>query len=145
MIRSRHVILGTDTIGPNTLNPRRAGARPFDRSTAPAPHGCPTMGRSAVVAPTGRPPIATPAAPGSNTARFPTGQTGALAGAAATGTSGWRARALLAADHTGRVHRPHDITTSRPAISSGPNRALLACVGGLTTACLLSEGALHVR
>ena len=110
MIRSRHVILGTDTIGPNTLNPRRAGARPFDRSTAPAPHGCPTMGRSAVVAPTGRPPIATPAAPGSNTARFPTGQTGALAGAAATSASGWRARALLAADHTGRVHRP---TTSR--------------------------------
>ena len=43
MIRSRHVMLGTDAIGPNTLNPRRRGGetlRPVNRS---GPHGCPTL------------------------------------------------------------------------------------------------------
>ena len=44
VIRSRHVMLGTDARSGRTPSPRGAAeARLFDRSTAPAPHGCPTM------------------------------------------------------------------------------------------------------
>ena len=56
-----------------------------------------------MVAPTGRPPIATPAAPGSNTARFPPGRPAPSPAPQPPAPRGWRARALLAADHTGRV------------------------------------------